>query len=180
MKYTHSQGLQATILRILINDTQVGCNLQLQNKDVLYAYCSILPEQSIITAIQSLCKNTNYYSNGIISILQSLQHQHPSFNSIQSLDFANQFLNDQDLYTFLLPLKLPFTQLTTINLEKNFFTDIAAELISIWILHSNCPQLEELSIGYNVWHGKGLEKLLFALQNCQLRSLVRKPPINHL
>ena len=77
-------------------------------------------------------------------------------------------LVDGDMYHFLLPLQIPLSSLTELDLSDNQLTDMAATLLALWILKGKCPQLRAIRIGGNCWHDRGLSHLFFALKD-QLR-----------
>ena len=161
-----------------MNDQLVHTSLQLKNQDHITAFCSILPDQSISDAFQFVCRKASYHSSGVYSILQSLHENQDgvcSFQTLQTLSFSNRNLNDLDLYTFLLPFRSSFLNLQSIFLDSNCFTDIAAEMLSVWLSKEACPRLQVISIGKNLWHGKGLDALLFALRSYNIHHLVNDP-----
>lgn len=116
------------------------------------------------------------------SLLQSLHdpaNGDGSFHSLRSLLLNEKCLNDLDLYHLLLPFRLPVPSLQSLKLDTNYFTDVAAELLSVWILHHMAPSLQQITLGANVWHGKGLDKLLFALRSLNLNSIVLFDSVFH-
>ena len=170
------------ILRIVLNDHILQSSIILHENDVLIAYCTIPLEQSISDAFQMICRKENYRNSSLYSILQALNQSingNCNFTSIQQFSLRNLHLSDLDIYYFLLPLRQSLILLKEIRVDQNCLTDIGAELLSIWLLSNHCPSLQTISIGNNVWHGKGLDKLLFALRQYNLCSLVN-PILNRL
>lgn len=151
-------------------------SVRLKEQDEITAYCTIPMDQSISDAFQFICRKDHYRSSGMFSILQAINQPvngNSHFQSIQELILNEKNLNDLDLYHLLLPMRQSLNNLHSINLEGNCFTDIGAELVGIWLMSDICPGLHAISIGNNLWHGKGLEKLLYALRMYNVSHLVQ-------
>lgn len=152
------------ILRILVNEKQRDSFDGLTNGDVIDLFCCISPESSIVEAYQEIMKSYDYRTAGIYHVIESVA-QSPSYSSVQSICLAHCGLVDGDVFHFLLPLQIPLNSLTKLELNDNQLTDIAATMLAIWVMRGNCPQLREIRLGGNCWHGKGLSKFFFSLRD---------------
>lgn len=175
--------MHTDVLKITVNGENYQSSVRLKEQDEITAYCTIPVDQSVSDAFQFVCRKDHYRSSGMFSILQAINQPvngNTSFQSIHELILNEKNLNDLDLYHLLLPLRQSLNNLYSINLEGNCFTDIGAELVGIWLMSDICPGLHDISIGRNIWHGKGLEKLLYALRMYNVSHLVQISSLTYI
>ena len=153
------------VLRMLKNN-QILCDqfIHLESGDTIDLFCSLSPDCSIVEAYQEIMKAYQYRTAGMYHILESVA-QTPAFFTVTHIKLSQCGLVDGDIYHFLLPLQIPLTSLTKLDLSDNQLTDMAATLLALWILKGKCPQLREIRIGGNCWHDRGLSHLFFALKD---------------
>ena len=156
------------VLRMLKNN-QILCDqsIHLESGDTIDLFCTLSSDCSIVEAYQEIMKTYQYRTAGMYHILESIA-QTPTFSTVTHIKLSQCGLVDGDMYHFLLPLQIPLSSLTELDLSDNQLTDMAATLLALWILKGKCPQLRAIRIGGNCWHDRGLSHLFFALKD-QLR-----------
>lgn len=153
----------------MLKNGKIICDqsIHLESGDSIDLHCSLSPDCSVVEAYQEIMKTYQYRTAGMYHILESIA-QTPTYATICQIKLAQCGLVDGDIYHFLLPLQIPLSSLTELDLCDNQLTDMAATLLALWILKGKCPQLREIRLGGNCWHDRGLSRLFFAMKD-QLR-----------
>ena len=153
----------------MLKNEKIICDqsIHLESGDKIDVFCSLSADCSVVEAYQEIMKAYQYRTAGMYHILESIA-QTPTYASITHIKLSQCGLVDGDIYHFLLPLQIPLSSLTELELNDNQLTDMAATLMALWVLRGNCPQLRGVRLGGNCWHDRGLSHLFFALKD-QLR-----------